>query len=578
MVKAFVIIRYLALVTTACFCMASTVDKSRNGRQVQNEEKLHGHLIEKLVNKADSFVASSQKDSAMMYYAQAYGLYHEGLSEDERHWCAVSALRLADIYYYSSNCSMGLELYIKGLRIMENCTNRNEIAQFYIGLGNVYWLFEDLENAGFYYEKGYKESILHKDTVSQIRIANHLTGIYCYTKDDSKAEYYMNEANRLNPDTVTQKYMNMLHKGLICLIRKEPSQAAKLFVESGNYAAAHAMHPKYECSSYEELYKLYKSQGNTDSMKLYLNKCYDILSEYPMINMLPNCLKNMAMVYQKEGNIKMANSFQERYIRLTDSVFQVREVNKLRTMQILYGAEKLNNNIDTLMFRQKEYVMTIEKQRFTIIAIAVGLVFVLLISLFVYNQRCKFLFLYKKLFLLNNELTDALNKSREMYNKYKEESSEYKKIIDEQKARLDEMEDDDARPRAVEEKYKISGLKENQKEKLLADISEVMENSLEYCSCDFSLNRLSALVNSNSRYVSQVINEQYHKNFNNFCNSYRIREACRRFNDKENFGFYTIKAISESVGYKSQTTFIKAFKDETGMSPSVYQKIARSNN
>ena len=39
----------------------------------------------------------------------------------------------------------------------------------------------------------------------------------------------------------------------------------------------------------------------------------------------------------------------------------------------------------------------------------------------------------------------------------------------------------------------------------------------------------------------------------------------------------TLQAVGESVGFKSVSNFIAAFKKTTGLTPSTYQKIARSN-
>lgn len=39
-----------------------------------------------------------------------------------------------------------------------------------------------------------------------------------------------------------------------------------------------------------------------------------------------------------------------------------------------------------------------------------------------------------------------------------------------------------------------------------------------------------------------------------------------------------MKAIAESVGFKSYTAFVNAFKKITGITPSIYQKIALDNN
>ena len=125
------------------------------------------------------------------------------------------------------------------------------------------------------------------------------------------------------------------------------------------------------------------------------------------------------------------------------------------------------------------------------------------------------------------------------------------------------------------QKYKSSSLDETSKQQLMARIRDVMENSQEIYSTDFSGHQLASLVDAKYNYVSQVINESSGMNFNTFVNEYRIIEACKRLNDKEKYGSFTIEAISNSVGFKSRTTFIQSFKRYTGLTPSDYLKIAR---
>lgn len=100
-----------------------------------------------------------------------------------------------------------------------------------------------------------------------------------------------------------------------------------------------------------------------------------------------------------------------------------------------------------------------------------------------------------------------------------------------------------------------------------------MDNGTEFCRPDFSLEALARLVGSNSSYVSQTINAVYGKNFSNFVNEYRVRLACRKLADIERYGNITIRGVGESVGYSSYGTFIKVFKNITGMPPSLYQKM-----
>jgi AraC-like DNA-binding protein len=84
------------------------------------------------------------------------------------------------------------------------------------------------------------------------------------------------------------------------------------------------------------------------------------------------------------------------------------------------------------------------------------------------------------------------------------------------------------------------------------------------------------MVNSNTKYVSQIINETYDKNFRTYINEYRVKEARKRLME-EKYGNYTIQGIAESVGYKSSTNFILAFKKTTGITPSLYQKLVKTD-
>ena len=104
-----------------------------------------------------------------------------------------------------------------------------------------------------------------------------------------------------------------------------------------------------------------------------------------------------------------------------------------------------------------------------------------------------------------------------------------------------------------------------------------MTHDTSWCDPEFSLNRLAEIAESNTKYVSQAINEHTGKNFRSFINEYRIREARRRLLDTENFGNVTIQYLAESVGFMSTSAFNMAFKKFTGMTPSLYQKLGRDS-
>ena len=108
--------------------------------------------------------------------------------------------------------------------------------------------------------------------------------------------------------------------------------------------------------------------------------------------------------------------------------------------------------------------------------------------------------------------------------------------------------------------------------RLLGQINEVLNDGSAISDPEFSLQKLAVAVGSNTKYVSQVINEYYNKNFKTLLNEHRLREATRRLADQEHYGNMTIQAIYEEVGYSNAVSFIRAFKRMYGITPSEYQR------
>ncbi|MBR0493108.1 MAG: helix-turn-helix transcriptional regulator [Muribaculaceae bacterium] len=131
---------------------------------------------------------------------------------------------------------------------------------------------------------------------------------------------------------------------------------------------------------------------------------------------------------------------------------------------------------------------------------------------------------------------------------------------------------------AVKPKYQHTQIDKDTRAELIERITQVLESSPEVYNDTFSLDRLSELVDAkHSNYVSQVINEHWGCNFPAMINECRVKEACRRMNDVEHYGNQTIKAIAQSVGFNSHSNFVNTFRKFTGLTPSAYLKLTRTN-
>lgn len=127
------------------------------------------------------------------------------------------------------------------------------------------------------------------------------------------------------------------------------------------------------------------------------------------------------------------------------------------------------------------------------------------------------------------------------------------------------------------EKYRDSSMTDETRRTLLEKIEKALANTDKICDKNFTMRQLTEIAESNTSYISRVINEHYGMTFGNLLNKLRVQEACRRMGDEENYGHLTIDAISEEVGFNTRSTFTKAFRQHIGMLPSEYIKLLKSS-
>ncbi|MEM9324703.1 MAG: helix-turn-helix domain-containing protein [Bacteroidota bacterium] len=73
------------------------------------------------------------------------------------------------------------------------------------------------------------------------------------------------------------------------------------------------------------------------------------------------------------------------------------------------------------------------------------------------------------------------------------------------------------------------------------------------------------------RPVSKMINESLRTNFNDLINAHRV-EAFKELALRSGSKKYSIMGMGHEVGFSSKASFYRAFKKETGMTPTDYLK------
>ena len=267
-----------------------------------------------------------------------------------------------------------------------------------------------------------------------------------------------------------------------------------------------------------------------------------------------------------------ASSIREKYYLLQDSLLAIDKYTRIKDSEIVNEMEKAYAQISTLSQETVRKEAKIRRQRATMLVIAAFLIVFITATIAVYLQKRRIARANRHLYRRQMELIGKERQYEELLERY----SELKQSLPDA-VRPDATVQETALAETDEEPGRESqpiNIPEYQVEAITESIMRVMTQPEIFCSNNFSLARLAEITGHNTRYLSQVINDSFKKNFRTFVNEYRINEAAKRLADNERFGMLTIKSIGEDIGFKSYSNFIDTFKKITGMAPSEYRRIA----
>lgn len=283
------------------------------------------------------------------------------------------------------------------------------------------------------------------------------------------------------------------------------------------------------------IYEVYHKKKQWHEAKAILQQLDGYASKYNDAATHNRVLRHWAGLYREQGKSALADRYDYLYLKSKDSLLTKSNAERMERSVFVHELSQLNNQLSASNARHHQMVMIVVVLSAFIIVIAVALVI---------NIR-------------------GLRKQKAYVRKLYEKNVEllaHKMPITKS-------------PSSAEERP--SGLNEDLKSSLFGRIDQAINEPENFSSQDFSLHQLAILVESNDKYVSQVINERYHKNFKQLLSEVRVAEACRRLSDQEHYGHLTIAGIAADVGFGSRSNFALAFKRITGISPSDFLHQAR---
>lgn len=386
-------------------------------------------------------------------------------------------------------------------------------------------------------------------------IPNYLTLLYSFNEPMKRGKPYLDMYARSSSGKWSdseRKYNMELNKGLTDLQNRRFTHAASHFRLMRDYIKPEQRKQLY-MSILNEATALQQAGLIGDAIKV-LDQADSVSANYEDNEILVSLYYTKYKYWELLGDTANSHRFYILYCQTRDSLLSYNQITGLRKAELSQSMTRMGHRLSDLEYRGKI-------QNVAIVASTIITLLLIIFILIIRNKNRVLRQSNQSLYEQNKAVLAAEKREREERHRFAELVEEMRRDIA-----------DSAKSAEKAEKYSSRKLTGDTKNEIHEMVLNTMENCPEIFNSDFSLARLSEICGSRQEYVSQVINETFGCNFNELINKYRIREACRRIDDKVNYGQFTLAAIASGVGIDSPTTFSKYFRKVTGLTPSQYKK------
>lgn len=517
---------------------------------------------QQIINQGKNFLFrdNPNPDSAVICFRKVVDSYTPSLSLEQKEKCGSAANNLGFAnFYYTFDYRAAYEALLKAREICRETGKPSTTVNVLINTANIYTVFSEqtqspeLLNEGItLYKEAFRVAAENQLWHQILTVFNNLTSLRNGLTSLLQFEDEISVFSKLPipPDTPNYNYTMLRMHAVEAVIIGDLPRATTFFKAQIDNIDADMTVEAYKSQALTLTSASYRLRNMPDSALFYAYRYLDYANKMNLAEAKVNARLIIRNLLSDMGYEDLARQMYGEYLMAKDSLLHIRGLDKVDNIKFM-NQLKAERRLAASQLADAERKQKIRE----LVIFFAGLIIVIVVPLLIV--------------ILNRHRT--LNKS-------------YLALYQKQQAIL-RAEDENRRLR--EEEMRTSAIHENKNansysvpENVLSQkthILSIMDETPEKFSPEFSLTRLAELVGISSRALSAVLNDSMGITFRDLLNQYRVREACARLEDQVNYGNLTIEAITQSVGYKSRTSLVTAFKKETGLTPSDYQRIARKS-
>lgn len=515
---------------------------------------------EDLQLKALHYVHEEMPDSAFLCYTvMANRLGMQKLSDDDLLKSVMAVNNLGYMYYFFyHDYQKAFSCLTQALRASEKYKQEQAQEAIYLNFANVYRLYSDYLSINDYSDKiisYYKKSFHVSRKYNEVRfmlVSFYGLAHYAYWTGktrDIRTEMKLVRTAKINPGYPMLDFDLDLCDAIDSMEVRNYPGALKRMQAMLTHNNARDTRERYDVMTLQRMADVCIRMNDYAKAEAFLDQAEKLALKLRAEDLIVYVYKEYITLYAQKHDLAKKTDYENKYLRGKDTLMNK---GKLKMVEKMHFMEELDRANEKMVFLYQEQ----QRHRIIFLAVvAVAVILTLSITALTINYR-KLKASYLQLYRRNVEMLEQDDHKRR------------KATTANGRPRVTAPTGDgtdDARPAAAEELKKLQEA-----------IDNVLTDDKEICSLDFDLSRLADLIDVKYWTLSKNIKAIYGKNFNALLGEYRIKEACRRLNDMEHYGNYSVGGVGLSVGFRSRPNFVNTFKSIVGMTPTEYRKIAKS--
>ena len=455
---------------------------------------------------------------------------------------------------------------------------------------------EDLAMTLEYAQKAEKLAEEIGDYDWQVRSIGLIAGQYRMMELYQKAKQYVEKAMQIIPKIKDQNKANSTsglmqqELALTNMDQGNPKQAIVHLIKANDYFHHVKNNTYYLINNDRLLGDNYYDIGQYNTALKYYHEALKFSKEFPVNYVTGMIQKGLAETYLALGQLDKAKVHIEeaekigdesQYLQIKNAILDAskRFYAKIKdTTKFVEAREKKDSVVDLLLDKraslldtnyakldQKEIILENKVKRSNKTLVIFLILFLgTLVGVIIYfiKKRKKDLVKYK---LIMEQLAHAKNRTvlpaEEAVTPLATSKVEEKKEAEPINTKIKNTDQSYIRPET--EQKLISKLNEFEKEHL-------------YLDKNVSLSSLAASFETNNKYLSNVIKQYKHMDYNTYINELRIKYIILKLTENPEWRQYKMSFLAETAGFSSHSQFASIFKALKGISPSVFVRFLDS--